>query len=355
MRVQTPLLLAALFVAVPTLATAKPLDQSTPVRWYAYPLDLVAQKPCQPRDINDSGQVVGINSRNEYDIIGFVTGINGRGAIPLSLGGKSSAASAINDKGRVVGTSYADQDGYFIYAYITDPGGVNIRPIAPNGSSASAINNLDQVAGTLFSDELFITEPNGQNPRVIPTLGQWAFPTAMNSSGQLTGHYGYGVAINHAFVTGPNGSNMIDIHPPEARGSYGLGINDKGEVTGDQFSLGSFQSQQFVASYSDPVPKLVGSLGNLPGGLTAAGDINNKGVLVGSSSRGDKYGRIRVTFAQRGGVLKDLNRYVENLPTGVYLKESPVINNRNQIAATGSDGLCYLMCTEPNCQNPSVK
>lgn len=353
MQLPASLLIAAL-LATPTLSIAKPLQQSKPLRWYAYPLDLVAEKPCLVTDINESGQVVGVNSRNEFDTIGFVTGINGVGSISLSLG-KSSNAVAVNNKGQVVGTSYTDETGYNISGYITDAGGSNIRAIGPNGSSAWAINDLGQVAGNLTNFELYITEPNGRNPHLVPVLGLWAFPAAMNSSGQLTGHYTDGVSIYHAFVTGPNGIDMIDISLPGAGSSYGQGINDRGEVTGVQYFLDSFERQQFIASYSNPEMKLLGTLGNLPGGRSDARDINNKGTVVGMSSRGDKYGRIYVTVAQRDGVLKDLNRYVQNLPPGVYLRQFPAINNRNQIAATGSDGLCYLMCTEPNCQGAGGK
>jgi probable HAF family extracellular repeat protein len=318
-------------------------------RGYAYPLDLVAAGPCVPADINDSGEVVGVNYRNPYNILGFVTGPNGVGSTPLSLGGRDSNASAINSAGQVVGTSETDDTGLVISAYITDAGGKNIRPIGPLGGTASAINDRGQVAGQV-NGIAYLTGPNGKSPQFIPSLGSFTSIAAVNFSGQLTGQFSDQVSIYHAFVTGANGLGMVDLNIPGSTSSAGIDINDRGEVTGEQWIGEPGHREQYVASHDNPDARLLGTLDNRPGGRSEGGGINNKGILVGVSSKGDKYGRIYVTITGPDGVMRNLNRYVEKLPPGVYLTGSPVINNRNQIAARASDGLCYLVCPDANCQ-----
>lgn len=322
---------------------------------FAFPLDPVAQGACVPTDLNDAGEVVGFNYRNanrSTNSLGFVTGENGVGSTPLSLGGKDSAATAINSKGQVIGMSTTVDSPISASAFITDPRGENIRPIGPLGASASAINDLGQITGEL-NGVAYITGKNGAGYRFIDSLGTFTSPTAINLAGQLTGQFSDQVSIYHAFVTGPDGNDMVDQNLPGSTYSIGLDINDEGQVIGEQWFGVPGHREQYIATQGAPTVKLLGTLGNLPGGRSEGRGINNKGIMVGISSKGDKYGRIYVTITGPDGIMRNLNRYVQNLPSGVYLTGNPVINNRNQIAASASNGLCYLVCPGSTCEAAS--
>lgn len=224
------------------------------------------------------------------------------------------SVAGINDKGQLVGNYLR---GNNLRGYITGPGGIGYRDIGTLGGRSTQVSNLNA---------------SGQ------AIGMSA--SAEDGNGTET----------HAFITGPNGVGMTDLKLPGAWTSEPTGINDRGEVSGTQWFGNNGDRQQFVTGPDGVGIKLLGTLGNLPGGRSEGGGINNQGTVVGASSRGTKYRHIQLTVTPRGGRMQGLDKHIVNLPEGVYLTDNAVINNANQIAALGNNGLCYIVCPNQDCK-----
>jgi probable HAF family extracellular repeat protein len=180
-------------------------------------------------DINNAGQVVGNlwdNGDSYYHA--FITGPNGTGM--RSLGGQSSTGFGINDEGQVVGYDSATGPSR---AFITGPDGTDMRDLGTLGgifSQANDINNAGQAVGSSTSNaaeadpyhdgHAFITGPNGTDMRDLGTLGgNYSEAFAINDAGQVVGRSAMGHPdspggpdIEHAFITGPNGAGMMDLN-----------------------------------------------------------------------------------------------------------------------------------------------
>jgi hypothetical protein len=127
---------------------------------------------------------------------------------------------------------------------------------------------------------------------------------------------------------------------PTATSGKASGINDAGEVVGYQYIGG--KQQPFFAS-SDNTIQLLGLLHGHKYGMATG--INNSGIIVGRSDRGGIY---YVTVGDAKGHLVMLDDVVVNPPPRGFT--SPiVINDRNQIAVRGKDGMCYIVCPAENC------
>ena len=98
--------------------------------------------------------------------------------------------------------------------------------------------------------------------------------------------------------------------------------------------------------------KQLGYLGTDPGGGSFGVGINNSRIAVGVSSLLGAASSPRVlTLADRQRHLVTLQDYIINLPPGVNPGiTSGAINDRNQIATSGSDKRCYIVCPTEGCK-----
>lgn len=120
----------------------------------------------------------------------------------------------------------------------------------------------------------WFTGPDGQGVSYSPA-GAYALIRAINDWGQLVGS-----AADRAYVTGPNGVGLRDIHPPSASRSFATGINRRGQVIGTA-TLKSGEARAFMSNRQNTKLRLLDTLG---GDYTQGRAINGKGRVAGWAS-----------------------------------------------------------------------
>jgi probable HAF family extracellular repeat protein len=188
------------------------------------------------RAINNTGRVVGGSSLATGEPRGFITAPGGgdmRDLGTLTSEDCCSSGRGINDAGQVLGTSGG-------VPVITGPDGQGMRSIGGRIDFVNDINGAGQVVGWR-NLRGFITGPNGQARFDLGSLSSGAgevhsIPNALNDAGQVVGYSRIGASVHspaHAFVTGPNGVGMTDLHVLMGLpGDYSeaVDINNSGQV-----------------------------------------------------------------------------------------------------------------------------
>lgn len=200
------------------LATARPWlepfeDRCLLSNYTFTDLRSLAGLPCEARDLNNSGQVVGIT----YDLsAGYQPrAVLWNGSVVTSLGtlgGTGSGAEEINNVGQIVG--WADRADGSRRAFLINPedsNGDNVpdrwfRDLDANGANdlmvelpmqgATGINGGGQVIGGGI-DGMYLWTPSTPNGTTGSLLALGLSPTAINDAGQIVGlatidEYGFG-------------------------------------------------------------------------------------------------------------------------------------------------------------------
>jgi probable HAF family extracellular repeat protein len=151
---------------------------------------------------------------------------------------------------------------------------------------AEAVNDLGQVVGwSSFPDaeahyEAFITGPDGLEMMSLGTLGGVRSRAHdVNNSGQVAGWAETAGGDLRAFITGPNGLEMTDLGTFGGDYSFATGINDAGQVVGKSGSATAGEDSVFVTG-----PNGVGWTNLLTGEVSSPFRINNSGQAVGVSN-----------------------------------------------------------------------
>lgn len=276
-----------------------------------------------PTKLNDRGQVVG-------NVDGVPVIWQGAKVTRIAaLAGHE--AHGINNRGEIVGAS---PNGPFVYTRA----GIRYIPIEDRWdySRAIAINAAGHVIGYSNMEGRGVGESflnTGRGAQKIGALGgSWSYVTSMNNAGHVVGYAetasGPG-SPGHAFLY-KNG--VVHDLGAFSGGDYSSGadINDAGQIVGSSYMEresedGEMEWGTHAFLYERGVMKDLGTLGGM---FSYAEAINNAGVIVGGSWRGEK--AETVAFVYTRGKMTDLNTRV-TLPQGWKLKMATDINDKGQI------------------------
>jgi probable HAF family extracellular repeat protein len=243
--------------------------------------------------INSDGHVVGTMSSSEHpDRRAFVS-IKGNTRFLGTLGGATSTGRAVNDAGQIVGASTLK--GGSAHAYLCeDDAMVDLGTLGGQTSEALAINASGTVVGRA---QLRNGDTHGfawRKGRMtdLGTLGgnragHGSIASAVNARGTVTGQSTSAAdpALVHA-VRWTADDGVQDLGTlPGGRNSFGLGLNDEGDIVGGSEIRGR-EFHAFVVRtegrgrMSDLNDELDGKSG-AGWVLTAATAINARGQIIG--------------------------------------------------------------------------
>lgn len=292
--------------------------------------------------LNNSGQVVGVANGSVYE-----TGSNGQGLNSIEPNsGFVLSGAIVNDAGQVVGTVNTPAGNL---AFISGPDGQGPATLIGTAGSdhmyeSSAVNTSGQVVVLAFPSEggaptPYITGPDGQGltPILLPTgVSSTGGTVSINDSGQVVGAARTDGGQQGLFVTQSNGQNAQFF----ANGEQPMAINATGQVVGATYGSGL----AFVTGANDQGITTIGALA--AGTHSVAWDINDQGVVVGTSTLSNSLGLAGFVYGLNGQGLIDLNSLV-SLPNGASVNEALAINNKDQILVFGSDLNYYLLSPVP--------
>jgi probable HAF family extracellular repeat protein len=234
-------------------------------------------------DINDRGQIVGYGNTavDQFQVHAILW--DGGAVIDLGTlpGGSVSVANAINARGQVVGTSQS-ADGQ-IHAVLWDRGAlIDLGTLMEGGSSgAIGISDSGRVVGvtSTATDErhAFLWEKGTMID--LGTLPGDFLSQALgiNNRGQVVGRSANVQESDRAFLW-DNGV-MREVHPPSAKFSLLVDINERGEAVGGITRTAEFTGRAAVF-YRGTFALLPTPPGDEP---SVATGINNRGYIVGYS------------------------------------------------------------------------
>ena len=293
--------------------------------------------------VNNSGQVAGdslLAGSPVNDYRTFLSGPNGGplkdlGTLP---GASNTTGFAVNDKGQVAGSSGLGypQD----HAFLSGPNGGALQDLGtlPGDTSSEGlgVNAGGQVTGYSWTPDGtqhgFLSDPNGGTLHALGTLGGDTEGMAVNASGQVTGYSG-----QHAFLTGPNGVGITDLGSLQIQPvygstpSFGNAVNAGGEVTGYSQLENRGPTHAFLFANGH-----MNDLGTLPNDQNSFGlGINDQGQVVGESAYDLDPNDYRA-FLYSDGVMTDLNTLIDP-SLGFRLTEAHSISDTGFISGTGFD------------------
>jgi probable HAF family extracellular repeat protein len=325
-----------------------------------------------PTDISEDGKAVGtwnVGGLNPaiqwwYWTPDSPNGSTGTMNTPGNFGFRDFSAEGVNDRGQVA--CWAGQQFTTEFPRVWENGALSallLPPFSPGGplrannGRALAINQAGRIAGSADNNIAFWSGP-GTVAAITRSATSAGRARSINSFGQMTGNSNMGRQdptnpnynpFGEAFILqSPTGTvNYLGRLPGTAQ-SDGFAINDLSEVVG-ACAIGFSGQGNLAFLYSGGQMIGLGTLSQFGDINSFAQDINNHGVVVGTSSGG--FGARAFIWDRQHG-MRDLNALAgiqRNTPG--YLTAAYGINDAGQIVAASGSGAVLLT---PNDSTPPV-
>ncbi len=270
-------------------------------------------------DINSGGSIAttatyygyGTSESGGYGTTGaYVTDSSGTTYLG-TLGGTDSGAVGINDAGVIVGWADTSSNSTHAFMYVNGTM-VDLGTLGGSDSVANAINSSGVVTG---SSDVVTTVNNGGNNT-----------QQGHGHGQGSGSSNWTTETNtHAFLYADG--VMTDLGTLGGDNSYGIDINDSGQVVGYS-DVSNTEQHAFLYDGGTMI-----DLGTLGGSTSQALGINESGTVVGWST--DSSGS-STAFVYLDGTMIDLNTLLSDSITGWDLQYAYAINDSGQIIGFGT-------------------
>lgn len=237
-------------------------------------------------DINDHGQIVGMNwrSNSDHDAWLWTPGV---GMIDLgTLGGATAQALAINNYGEVVGRSATASGETRAFIWTAAGGMRDLGKLGGiSGSAAYDINDLGEVAGGSSSDKgvdrpFLWTAAGGMVELPVAPVNGSVDARGIDELGRVVGRHRSPLNVPHAYIWSPTGGT-VDLGGLGGRSSRAYAVNHMDYVVGWSESEGG---DDFAALWTPQPLNSPPTVVCQGGGTIQAGD---PAVLGGEVSDGD--------------------------------------------------------------------
>jgi probable HAF family extracellular repeat protein len=289
------------------------------------------------------GNVLGWDLNNKGEVVGSAVG----GAFKFSNGEFTYLSTPefqlvnafdINDLGQVTGPGLGPPAQPELTQYLYDDGAISFLPNGPfDQLFAGKLNDRGEIAGggALFPAEHAYLYSGGltHDLGTIPGGGN-SFGLAINDSGEVTGRSLKAGGLDRAFLY--SNGKMIDLGTLGGDHSFGFGINNAGQVVGVS-TLPNGSLRAFVYKNGKMI-----NLGALDGIQSEADNITNNGIVVGRVTRTDGSTTVFIYGVDRN-TTHDLNNLVSPTdPLKPFVKLHDVgftraANTLGQVLAMGTD------------------
>ncbi|CAG1019771.1 hypothetical protein BURC_04687 [Burkholderiaceae bacterium] len=279
--------------------------------------------------INESGQATGwVQTADGEQPFVFAHG----SVHLLKTPGTRGVGTGLNDAGQVVGFYAGGPHGEATRAFVYGHGTmVDLGTLGGSSSAASAINNLGITVGTAYvrgdADYHAFAHAGGRMVDLGTLGGRKSVATGLNNLGQIVG---YATVRGETRAAGfiYSGRRMIDLGTLGGNYVDPRGINEAGVITGGSTLAGETEQHAFIWAHG-----VMTDIGTLGGNFAHGYAINNFGQIVGRSNTARLEDR---AFYYENGRMFDLNTLLERgAAAGWTLLEAFDINDAGQIVGVG--------------------